>query len=177
MHVPVPDERRRVTVVFESPWFNIISRESGSASLPHLIIDSADFVTVIAFTPEDELLLVRQYRQGVQAMTLELPSGHVEPGDSPETAARKELLEETGYEADTFELIASLSPSTARFSNRLWCYIARNARPRTDAVLESGIERVVYRHGVRALLQEKEFCSAAQYGALAVALLADKVKL
>ena len=54
------------------------------------------------------------------AMTLELPAGHVEQDETPEESARKELLEETGHVAEKFELLASLSPSTSRFTNRMW---------------------------------------------------------
>ena len=69
---------------------------------------ATDFVVIVAVTRQDQILLVRQFRPAAAAVTLELPAGHVDPGETPEQAARRELLEETGYEADTFKLLASL---------------------------------------------------------------------
>lgn len=162
--------------VFETRWFTVLSREVPGSQHPHYVVDSPDFVSIIALDDVGRLLLVRQFRQGVQAVTLELPSGHVEPGETPEETARKELLEETGYVAEKFELIADLSPSTARFNNRIWCFLARNARPQPQAEIEKGLELVLYEEGMKSLLNEKSFCSAAHYGALCVALLNGSLK-
>lgn len=172
-----PASNSRDTVVFETKWFNIISRQVADSPHPHYVIGSPDFAAVVAVDVEGNLLLVRQYRHGVQAMTLELPSGHVEANETPEETIRKELLEETGYIADEFELLASLSPSTARFSNKIWCYFARDARPAPGTVIEAGMEPVLYKKGLRALVQEKDFCNAVQLGVISVALLNGKLKL
>ncbi len=164
------------TVVFETKWFNIISRKAADSPDPHYVIGSPDFAVVIALDLSGNLLLVRQYRHGVQAHTLELPSGHVEVGESPEEAARKELLEETGYIAETFELLTDFSVSTARFSNRVWCYLARNARPQPQTMIEHGLKLVIHTQGLRGLVEEKEFCNAVHYGAICHALLSGKLQ-
>jgi 8-oxo-dGTP pyrophosphatase MutT (NUDIX family) len=141
------------------------------------VIKSLDFATVIALDTAENLLLVRQFRHAIQAYTLELPSGHVEIGETPEEAARKELFEETGHIAENLELVGNLSPSTGRFTNRIWCYLARDVHSMPDAVIENGIELVLYRKGLRGLVEEKEFCNAVQYGALCIALLKGKLNL
>src|SRR5947208_256660 len=115
MHEPKSEGQ----IVFHTPWFDVLSKES-SDQKPHYLIHPPDFASIVALDTQDRLLLVRQFRHGVGAVTLELPSGHVDEGDSPEETARKELLEETGCEAGTMELLTTLSPSTARFTNRLW---------------------------------------------------------
>ena len=163
--------------VLETPWFDVLASPSANAPDPYYTIRCCDFVVIIAVENAGRLVLVRQFRHGVNAHTLELASGHVESGDTPEETARKELLEETGYTADKFELLASLSPSTARFTNRLWCYFARDARPAPDARPEEGMEVHLYDRGLKALLSEKDFYSAPNYGALCVALLAGKLQL
>src|SRR6266446_2717164 len=113
-------------IVFETAWFKVLATAGES---PHYLLQSPDFVVVVALDSQKRLLLVRQFRSAVDRMTLELPAGHVEVDETPETAARKELMEETGHEAGAFELLGILSPSTARFTNRLWCYFASEAHP------------------------------------------------
>src|SRR5579862_4080826 len=129
MHRPKPKGKS----VFQTPWFEIFSRQLPDGKKPHYTIHAPDFAVVVAITESRELLMVRQYRPSVDAVTLELPAGHVDAGETPEETIRKELLEETGYEAESFELMATLSPSTARFTNRLWCFFAGDARPKKGA--------------------------------------------
>ena len=62
-------------------------------------------------------------------MTIELPCGHVDPGEEPKQAAARELLEETGYRAEALELLGVLNPDTGRLGNRLWCYFAAATAP------------------------------------------------
>ena len=59
-----------------------------------------DTAAVVALTDEDEVVLVREYRPGPEELVLELPGGAIEPGEEPVEAARRELLEETGFEGD-----------------------------------------------------------------------------
>src|SRR3954469_1977958 len=113
-------------VVFHTPWFQVLAQKSANGEPPYYSIQAGDFVCIVPVDVQGRLVLVRQHRPSVGGVTLELPAGHIEAGETPEEAARKELCEETGYEADTFELLAQLSPSTARFTNRMWVYYAPN---------------------------------------------------
>jgi ADP-ribose pyrophosphatase len=126
---------------------------------------------------QKRLLLVRQFRRGVGGMTLELPAGHVESGETPEMAARKELMEETGHEASAFELLAILSPSTPRFTNRLWCYFASEAHPslHSETSVEAGITPVYYTGSLSALLADHEFISTGSHAALLHAVVRRKL--
>ncbi len=119
------DDRRPV---FETPWFSVVEQTQAGGD-PYFMLELPDYVSVIALTPEREILLVRQHRPVVGRQTLELPSGHVEPGELPEAAARRELLEETGYVAGPMELLGELTPDVGRLANRMWCYFAGQVRP------------------------------------------------
>ena len=72
------------------------------------ITDVGHTVAVLALTTQDEVVLVRQYRPGPQAMCLELPGGLVDPGESWVEAAGRELREETGYEAGRLEYVSTV---------------------------------------------------------------------
>ena len=80
----------------------------------------SDYVTFLALTNNNEILFVKQYRPVLEKYTLELPSGHVEPGQTPEQAAQAELLEETGYKAEKLELLGCINPDPGRLNNKLW---------------------------------------------------------
>jgi ADP-ribose pyrophosphatase len=159
--------------VFTTPWFQILAARAEGGGQPHYLIAGLDFVVVVAVTPRGQILLVRQFRMAAEAVTLELPAGHIDPGETPEQAARRELLEETGYEADTFKLLGSLCPSVARFTNRMWCFFAPGAGPAigAEAHREAGVDLVVYDRGIRGLIDEKEFYSTPNYAALLLAVL------
>lgn len=89
------------------------------------MVRSSDCVTVLATTTAGKILLICQYRPVLDRCSLELPSGHTDSrDDSPEAAARRELLEETGYRAERLELLGVLDPDVGRLTARLWCYFA-----------------------------------------------------
>lgn len=91
-------------------------------------IECADWVNVIPFTPEGDVVLVRQYRHGADRVTLEVPGGIVDPGEAPAAAAARELLEETGYRAEEILPLGGVNPNPALFGNRLHAFVARGAR-------------------------------------------------
>lgn len=166
-------------VVFHTPWFQILSRKIAGSRQPHYCIDTTDFVVVVALNAQDQLLLVRQFRAAANRFTLELPAGHIEPGETPEEAARKELCEETGYEAGTFELLARHSPSTARFTNLMWVYFASDIRPAVKPAhtREAGVEAVFHPGSIRSLLDHPEFFAAGACSALFAAVAKGKISL
>lgn len=92
-------------------------------------LESPDWVNVVAVTPAGQLLLIRQYRHGTEEITLEIPGGMVDEGEAPVIAAARELLEETGYEAEAMIPIGVVAPNPAILNNRCHTFLARNARP------------------------------------------------
>ena len=89
------------------------------------ILESRDWVNVIPLTPQNEVVLIRQYRHGIRDVTLEIPGGIVEVGDSPEEAARREMREETGYEESEMILLGDVHPNPAFLNNKCYTYLAR----------------------------------------------------
>jgi ADP-ribose pyrophosphatase len=130
-------------VAFSTPWFDVVGKRVGSDPALYYALDSADYVGVLAVDTAGDLILVRQFRPAVESWTLEVPAGLLERGESPEACARREVLEETGYEGGQFECLGTLWPNVGRMSNHMWCFVATGLRPAAPPrVPESGIEIV-----------------------------------
>jgi 8-oxo-dGTP pyrophosphatase MutT (NUDIX family) len=95
-----------------------------------LVLDSRDWINVVPVTPEGNLVLIRQFRHGTASMVWEIPGGMMDAEDmNPEEAARRELLEETGYEPDEMVFLGAVHPNPAIQNNRCHTFLARNVRP------------------------------------------------
>ena len=130
------------------------SRQSGKVH-DYYVIHLADAVHVVALTPDEEVLLVRQFRAGSGRDSLEIPGGLVDPGEDPCTASVRELLEETGYAGDPPELLGTLWSNPSLLTSRISTIVIRNARlvaePAPDHHEELTIERVPAREILRLI--------------------------
>ena len=90
------------------------------------VIETQDWVNIIPLTDDHRVVMIRQYRHGSREVTLEIPGGLVDPGETPEGAAARELLEETGYQAEEVVKIGVSNPNPAIFNNRCYTFVARN---------------------------------------------------
>ena len=107
------------------------TRESPRTGRDHdfFVLDTGDWINVVPVTPDNQIVLIRQFRHGVEEVTLEIPGGMVDDMDeSPMVSARRELLEETGYAADELIHIGTVTPNPAILNNRCHTFLARNAR-------------------------------------------------
>ena len=110
-------------------------------SKDYSILECADWVNVVARTPEDRFVLVRQWRVGTRRYTVEIPGGTVDRSDDgPEAAARRELREETGYTAERFLPLGIVEPNPAFQINRCFTYLADGARRTEELHLDPGEE-------------------------------------
>lgn len=89
-----------------------------------LVLDAPCWVNVIARDERERVLLVRQWRFGIAAPTLEIPGGMVDPGESARVAAERELLEETGYRAARWTELGEVDPNPAFLTNRCTTFLA-----------------------------------------------------
>ncbi len=88
------------------------------------VIEAPDWVNVVALTAQDELILIEQWRHGVAHTTMEIPGGMIDAGETPEAAARRELAEETGYQAESWQRLGVVEPNPALQANRCHTYLA-----------------------------------------------------
>lgn len=166
--------------VFETPWFKLIGKSIGDDAALHYSISTLDYVSVFAVTKNGAFPLVRQFRPAIEEFTLELPSGHVDQGETPEQAAKRELREETGFVANELILLGSLSPDTGRLGNRLWCFFAPRVAPSPpdDFNPQPDVEPLVYDKPLRHLiLAEPAFSSALNRATILMAVAGGHIKL
>ncbi len=123
----VESERRGDYNVFHVRADRSLSPASGQEHTFY-VIESTDWINVIPMTAEGQVVCVRQYRHGRKEITLEIPGGMVDPGETPEEAARREMREETGYDAEAFVYLGAVAPNPAIQNNRCHTYLALNAR-------------------------------------------------
>lgn len=134
----------KTEVAFSTPWFQLLAKTIRPDEAPYYSLKLPDYTSVIALTDDRSILLVRQYRPAVERYTLELPSGLVDPGETAGGAARRELLEETGYAAGEVEVLGPMFPDTGRLTNRIWSCVASGVQPVPGRTPEAGIEVVTY---------------------------------
>ena len=118
--------------------FSVISQREEAAngiSGDYIALEAPDCVVII---PEYEgnFVLVRQFRHGAAKLTTEFPGGVVDAGEDPETAARRELYEETGYRAGKLTYLGECSPNPALFRSRFYCYLAEELEPTGEQHLD-----------------------------------------
>lgn len=128
--------------VIRDEWFTLRADTyrlpDGRVIAPVHILEYRPWVNVVALTPTHQVVLLRQYRPGLNRTLLEIPGGSTDPEDtSLLAAARRELLEETGYTSDDFVEAGVSAPNPASHTNLMYTFLARDVQrvdePRPDA--------------------------------------------
>jgi len=163
--------------IHKGPWATLRSDRcempSGHIVEDYYVLEYNNWVNAVAITEDNEILMVHQYRHAAGIVSLEIPGGVIDDGESPETAIRRELLEETGYQFDNFELLCTIyaNPSTA--NNHTSCYLARGGKKVQGQHLDDQEEIIVELFTiaeVKRLLTENKIAQALHCTGLFYAL-------
>jgi 8-oxo-dGTP pyrophosphatase MutT (NUDIX family) len=139
-------------VLIDRRWLRLhrerLRLPSGQVIEEFHLFESPNWSAVIAIRPDGEVVLVDQYRRGLDRVSRELPAGVIDPGESPLQAAKRELAEETGYQAPHWLPLVELSPEPHRSTHRAHFFVAWGAealcaaRPESTECIEVVTARV-----------------------------------
>ena len=169
--------RSRRTVLDLGPWVIVESHavewpDAGVLEWPWLVMP--EYAIVVAVTEMGSFPMFRQRKYGVEGLTLSPPGGYLDPGEQPDDAARRELLEETGYEADEWTSLGRYVVDGNRGCGVGHLYLARNARqvaePAADDLEEQELLSLS-RAEVQQALMAGEFKALSWAAAVALALV------
>lgn len=122
------------------PWLtarrDVVQLPNGEVNDEFYVLEYPDWINVIAITPGGDFVFVRQYRYALDLDSIELCAGVIEPGETPEQGARRELLEETGYGGGTWQEIMTIGQNPSTCSNWTHCFLATGVEKLQDQHLD-----------------------------------------
>ncbi|MCF2604378.1 NUDIX hydrolase [Parabacteroides distasonis] len=129
----------------------------------YYVLEYPDWVNVIAITKDGQFVMERQYRHAARKISLELPCGVMEEGETPLVAAQRELLEETGFGGGQWKKLMELSPNPSAMSNTTHCFLAIGVEKIAEQHLDETEELSVLfmtKEEVKRMLNENQICQA-----------------
>jgi len=154
-------------------WVETVQLPNGKTVKDFYKLGLPDYAVIFAVTGDGQVVAERSYRHGVGEVCTVLPAGMLEPGEEPEAAARRELLEETGYEAAKWQALGSYVVDSNRGSCHMYAYLALGGRltaeQQLDEMEEIRVELLEIQQVSRMLLAG-EFKTLATAAAAGLAL-------
>lgn len=121
-------EKLESRYLFERPWLTVrrdkVMLPDGRINDEFYVLEYPDWVNVIAITKDGDFVMERQYRHGIGLTCYEICAGVIEKGEAPIDAAKRELLEETGYGNGEWQEIMTICGNSSTTNNFTHCFVA-----------------------------------------------------
>ncbi len=169
--------------IHKGPWATLridkCEMPDGRIVDDYYVLEYSNWVNGVAITEDNKVLMVKQYRHAAGIISLEIPGGVIDGDEKPVEALRRELLEETGYQFDDFELISTVYGNPATANNKTFTFLAKGGKKIQGQSLDAHEELIVEEYTiaeVKQLLLENKIeqamhCSGLFYGMMKLGVL------
>lgn len=164
--------------LFKDLWFKVrrdkCESPEGKIIDPYYVYEFPEWVTAVALTEDNKVVMVRQYRHAAGEICIELPGGCVEENDKDfEAAIARELLEETGYSFSSYSYLGKISSNPSTNNNRMHMFLAKGGKKISEQNLDSNEEIIVEIYSleeIKIMLKEKKIIQSMHVTCLFYAL-------
>jgi ADP-ribose pyrophosphatase len=165
--------------IHKEKWFNLRSdkvlKGNGEQMDDYYVMEFSNWVNVLPVTTDGKIILVKQYRYALGVWSIEVPGGIMDPHETnPEEAAKRELLEETGYSCGKIEEVAIIAPNPAIQNNRMYCYLATGCELTHEQSFDENEEievLIVTMDELKAMLRNNEIVQSLHICSILYALM------
>jgi 8-oxo-dGTP pyrophosphatase MutT (NUDIX family) len=163
--------------LFNEPWLTIRKEKcelpDGRIMPAYYVLEYPSWVTAFALTEDNKVVMVKQYRHGLEVVSTELPGGVVDKGETLEAAIARELVEETGYIFSSYEFIGKICANPATSNNYMHMFLAKGGRKVAEQSLDAteDVEVVIYSiDEVKQLIRENKIVQSLHTATIFYAL-------